>query len=215
MTLPDSTLPWARADPFSIARRCPRQAELSAIRLAVWPCAPSFAVFHFRSDSISFGRGGLMATEKQLDFFKTAWDEEVAREKQIRESAKTYLTLITAYSAFLIFVLGAGNHPATMTLKLVFSGAVCSLAAGFALCVAVTQASDYEELFETAKMAKELVEKNAMSDDEFFDRRIADYVIAMEENEPVTSRKATQVQAAGFALLGGIALHAAYFLIAT
>ena len=46
-----------------------------------------------------------MATEKQYAFFKALYDEEVARQASLADRAKTYLSLITFYSAFILFAV--------------------------------------------------------------------------------------------------------------
>ena len=63
-----------------------------------------------------------MATEKQLQFYKLLFDEESARGSKLRDQAKTYLSLATLYSAFVIYLSDKGMVQINAILGL---GACC------------------------------------------------------------------------------------------
>ena len=68
-----------------------------------------------------------MATEKQYAFFCTLHDEEVAREKQLNELARNYLSLSTLYSAFVLFVVDKLKPESRTTFALFIAAIACML----------------------------------------------------------------------------------------
>jgi hypothetical protein len=154
-----------------------------------------------------------MTTEAKFAFFKVAYEEEVAREKQIREAAKTYLTLITAYSAFVIFVRDKVSVASvSFSGKIAFVVAVSALAIGFALCVWASKTASYEVLLDPDEMRRE-IGKNDPTDDQFRRFRIADYVVACSRNVKVNDHKAQMISGSGYAFIVGIIAHAIFFIL--
>jgi hypothetical protein len=76
----------------------------------------------------------LMTTERQFNFYKFLYDEEIARGEQLRSQARHYLSLATLYSAFVIFFVekvlpSAGDHQHSwpiFTMKIVFIATICA-----------------------------------------------------------------------------------------
>ena len=152
-----------------------------------------------------------MATEKQYLFFKSLYDEERARQTSLQDRAKTYLTLVTFYSAFVLFVVEKLT-PINICTMLVFLAAMASMGIAFLLCILALNVSEYEGLNDPEQILNEEFKNNATpTDDDFFESRIADYAVAYTRNSAVNDSKANLVSYAGYLLLAGIVLHAAYF----
>lgn len=152
-----------------------------------------------------------MATEKQYLFFKSIYDEENERWKQIRDHARNYLSLTTLYSAFILFVIDK-LRPESCLSKIVFLGAILSTLAAFLMSLWAAKVSEFEGLSDPSEIVEQF-EDSPMSDEAFFDQRIADYVVASERNAKVNDDKATKVEVAGYLLLLGILLQACYFIL--
>ena len=72
--------------------------------------------------------------------------------------------------------------------------------------------SDYEAVNDPRDVLDEFGDA-PVSDEEFFDSRIADYVVAWERNSAVNDRKASRLKIAGYSLLLGITLQACYLAL--
>ena len=154
-----------------------------------------------------------MATENQLAFFKSLYDEETAREKQLQDYAKHNLSLSTFYSAFIIFVVEK-LRPDSMLSKSVFITAVAFMLAPFLWSLRAIKISTYEAIAEPRHIINEFGD-TPPTDEEFFDDRIADYTVAYERNSKVNDGKAFRLSIAGYCLALGICLHACYFILRT
>jgi hypothetical protein len=152
-----------------------------------------------------------MASEKQYLFFKSLYDEEAGRTRQLRDHAKNYLSLATFYSAFVAFAIQQ-IKPSTFLPKVAFFATVICMLSAFLLALLASGIAS----FEIANDPKNIVDQfgdDPMSDEEFFDNRIADFVVACDRNSKVNDKKALQLMFGGYALLGGILLHACFIIL--
>jgi hypothetical protein len=152
-----------------------------------------------------------MATENQFAFFKSLYDEENERAKILGEHAKNNLGLATLYSAFILFVIEKQIADITWSGKLFFCGAILLMLGAFLLSLMATQIASYQIPNEPTDII-EAFGDNPPTDEEFFDDRIIEYALACETNSSVNDRKADTLRYARYLLLGGIALHASYFV---
>jgi hypothetical protein len=156
-----------------------------------------------------------MATEKQMAFFKSLYDEEAARHAVLMERAKTYITVITIYIG--IVGLKVGDLTAlTKDFRVPWALLLCiALAVGAALLLTVMaiRVREFEALVEPEKAAKELDAPN-MTDEKFFANRIADYVVATQVNRKVVNDIGFKLRLAVMFLAGGVALHLFTVLVA-
>jgi hypothetical protein len=150
-----------------------------------------------------------MATEKQYLFFKGLYDEESARQTSLADRAKVYLSLMTFYSAFVLFA-AEKLKPDTAVLKILFVATVASTLLAFLLSLWSIRISEYEALNDPQEIIAGFG-TSPPEDEDFFDDRIVDFAVAYQRNSDVNDRKATQLTWAGFLLLAGIFLHACYF----
>jgi len=152
-----------------------------------------------------------MATEKQYQYFKSIYDEETAREEWLGQLAKTYLSLITLYSAFVFFVAEKLKPDSTLS-KLVFCATVVAMVVSFLFSLWSSKVSEYEALNDPQEIIKKFGD-SPPTDEDFFDDRIIDFAVAYQRNSEVNDRKADQLVVAGYAILAGIVLQAVYMLI--
>jgi hypothetical protein len=155
--------------------------------------------------------GELVATEKQYAFFKSLYDEENERAKILAEHAKNNLGLATLYSAFILFVVEKQVADIAWLGKLLFCGAILCMLGAFLLSLMATQIAAYQIPNEPTDIIEGFGD-DPPTDEEFFDDRIIDYALACETNGSVNDRKADMLRYARYLLLGGIALHASYFV---
>jgi hypothetical protein len=152
-----------------------------------------------------------VATEKQYQHFKSIFDAETARQGDLEDRAKSYLSLITFYSAFIAFVV-QNERPDTLTFKTIFLLIVASMGLAFLLSLLSIRVTKYE----IPSDPKEIINNyktSPPSDDDFFDDRIIDYVVASQRNAAINDRKARLLIWAGYCVLVGISLHALYIFL--
>jgi hypothetical protein len=155
-----------------------------------------------------------MASEKQMAFFKSLYDEEAARHAVLMERAKTYITVITIYIG--IVGLKVGDLKDLKAFGVPWALLLCiALAVGAALLLTVMaiRVREFEALVEPEAAAKEL-DAPGMTDDKFFSNRIADYVVATQINRKVVNDIGFKLRLAVMFLAGGVALHLFTVLVA-
>jgi hypothetical protein len=150
-----------------------------------------------------------MATEKQYLYFKGLYDEESARQASLADRAKVYLSLMTFYSAFVLFA-AEKLKPDTLVLKVLFVATVASTLSAFLLSLWSIRIAEYEALNDPQEIILGFG-TSAPRDEDFFDDRMVDFAVAYQRNSNVNDKKAAQLTWAGFLLLVGIFLHACYF----
>jgi len=154
-----------------------------------------------------------MASKEQYDVFKWLYDEESSRRKAHLELCRLYISLLTLYSGFLIFV-AKDQRPASFFQWLLFAASATCLAIAFFLSVSAATIAE----FEAANTPENIVNsftRRVPSNDKFFDDRIADLTVAYQRNSRVSDRKANKLMIAGYFLLAGIVAHLLYFLQAS
>ena len=90
--------------------------------------------------------------------------------------AKTYLSLVTLYSAFVFFV-AEKLRPDTVVSTLIFFATVAAMALSFLLSLWSAKVSEYE----APSDPQEIIEKfgdSPPTDEDFFDDRIIDFAVA-------------------------------------
>jgi len=151
-----------------------------------------------------------MATEKQVAFFQSLYDIERERTASLRETAKNYVSLSSLYSAFIIFVTEK-LQPTSVITKSLFGAAIITMLLAFLAALLVTQVATFEALTDPDEVINQFGVEPP-TDADFFDNRIADYSVATQRNRIVNERKARYLAVAGYLILAGLAIHAAYFL---
>lgn len=154
-----------------------------------------------------------MATEKQFQFFQSLYLEETDRAKSLRDRGNSYLSLVTLYSAFVIFV-AEKMRPTDNFERVLFSLTMGAMVTAFVVSLWANRIASFQIAIEPRDIITELG-KSPPTDAEFFDDRILDYVLACEQNSKINDGKAEWLSIAGYCLLLAIALHACYFLFAT
>ncbi|RWI57032.1 MAG: hypothetical protein EOR16_15610 [Mesorhizobium sp.] len=154
-----------------------------------------------------------MATEAQYAFFRFLYEEENAREDTINQYSKTLLSLTTLYSGFVIFVVEKMTMM-TLPMKIMFVATVASMLTGLVVTVWGSRLADFEGVNDPEKVVDQYDDAEDMPDEQFFDKRIADFAIATNRNSRVNDRRAKALLIASYCLVAGILCHAIFFMIA-
>lgn len=155
-----------------------------------------------------------MATENQFEFFRSLYEAENKRAALMQGHARDNLALATLYSAFLVFVVQntASNSPPMTTVgKVLVSLCVGAMMLSFLLSLLATRVANFE-IPTNPNAILDSFGREPPSDSEFFDDRIADYVVAYERCFPINERKGKLLLIARYFLLFGIFSHASYFI---
>ena len=142
-----------------------------------------------------------MATQNQYDFFRILYQEETDRYNELEARARLYFAIISFYMSAIAFkfsdlvgFLQATRIP-TAAPVFVATCMVISLTA----CVLGIQIRTYEGIAEPRDIIASFGTQPP-SDTEFFDARIADYVIASERNSAVNDRVANYLSVSAITL---------------
>jgi hypothetical protein len=142
-----------------------------------------------------------MATQSQYEFFKLLYQDETDRYKELDERAKLYFTVISFYLGAVAFKLkdvGDFLKAAHVPVSIVIAIAAC-LTVAVALCVLGVQIRTYEGITEPRDVLQSYGEVQP-TDGEFFDARIADFMVATERNSVQNDRVATYLALSGGAI---------------
>jgi hypothetical protein len=148
-----------------------------------------------------------MMTERQYDYFKALYEEESTRSAELVERGKTYLTIVAAYSGFFAFT--AKNWPgenSNWAIRFIFGFVALCLASSLATIVRALGIYSYEGLTDPVKLL-EAIGTSEQSDDDFFDRRIADLAVAHNRNEEQNDRRAWRLTIASWLMVFAIVFH--------
>jgi len=148
-----------------------------------------------------------MATKDQCDFFRYLYEEEERRYGQLESRAKLYLSVIAVFLATLtlkaqdvqasVKILGVPLWPLLIE-ALLLAGALVFVVLGA-----------YVRTYEGVADANDVVERfgdQPPTNEDFFDDRIADYVVATVRNTEVNDRSAWHLQASAFFLAAAMLL---------
>jgi hypothetical protein len=151
--------------------------------------------------------------EKLYLFLRAMYEEELARERSLKELGKAYLFLAALYSAFAIVVV-ENLRPETLVATMIFLAAMLAIMACLLLSVLALSVGGYERANTPKGVIDSLGEGPEINEREFLARRIADLSVAQDRNALVNDRQASRLAFAGALLVLGVLLHAAYFAAA-
>lgn len=152
-----------------------------------------------------------MSSKEQYEVFKFIYDQEIARESTLLDRSKLYISLLTLYSGFVVFVV-KDARPASTIQWSIFAGAAILLAVAFLLSLRATYVANYEGVNNPEKIIEEELSLSP-TDEEFFLRRIADLAVACNRNSKINDARADRLHVAGIFMFSGIVLHTVYFLL--
>jgi hypothetical protein len=125
-----------------------------------------------------------LATEQQYDVFKSLYDEEGARYRDLSERAKTYISVVTIFSGFLVFKsedlknLLVANPLARWSFALgvlLFIGALVAL-------VAATRIRRYVRFANPEKIIEDVPDDEDLTNEQFFNDRIGELAVSTNQN---------------------------------
>jgi ABC-type iron transport system FetAB ATPase subunit len=146
-----------------------------------------------------------MASQNQYGVFKAMYDEESARWKDLMDRAKTYISLVTLFSGLLIFkgsdvteYLGAA-----LQVRVPFVLGAALFIGSLIAIVLSTTVREYEGSGDPERIINELPEDEVMTDEAFFDDRIAELAAATANNAQQNERLARGLHITSWLLIAG------------
>ena len=156
-----------------------------------------------------------MATEKQVAFFKSLYDEELSRHGGLQERAKVYLTVITIYVGIVgLKIQDVATLVTTFKVPywlLLLVGVVVGIA--LLLTVNAIRIREFEAAADPYEVAKEF-KPAAPTDEAFFASRIADYTVATKKNREVNNKIGGRLHWAAVALACAVGIHLLSMILA-
>ena len=140
-----------------------------------------------------------MATKEQYEIFKAIYDEETDRYADLRNTAKLFASICSFLIGALAFKVPALFLSQALYAKIIFAVAVGAFFIALLLLVKSLGISSYETMFSPRSVATRLA-----TDDEFFEDRIADIVVANERNWATNRRRSRVIQIAMYAMFAGV-----------
>ncbi|THK36636.1 hypothetical protein EHS39_17675 [Ensifer sp. MPMI2T] len=122
------------------------------------------------------------------------------------------MSIVTLYSAFILFLAKGIRSPLNSFEEVTFAVAVICMLVSFLLSLWATQIARFEGVTTGAKIIDNFGDRPP-SDEEFFEDRIVDYTVAHERNALVNNAKARLLLVARLLLLMGVSFHAIFFLV--
>jgi hypothetical protein len=129
-------------------------------------------------------KSAVVASEKQYGVFKSLYDDESHRFNDLMDRAKTFISVMTLFSGLLL-IKGTDLDAylsGTPFVRIAFTtGAVLFVLALLSLLLA-TRIRPYEAFADPEQIIESLPADEAMSDEDFFDDRIAELSVVTNRN---------------------------------
>jgi hypothetical protein len=156
-----------------------------------------------------------LATAEQYEFFRFLYEEEERRYLHLESRAKLYLSIIALFIATL--VLKAQDVQASVAVLKVPWLLILLQAILLASSLVFVVLSVFIRTYEGVADPEQVIEgfgEEAPSNEDFFDDRIADYVVATGRNAAVNDRCARFLEIAVYLLSAAMLLLFLTFLVA-
>lgn len=134
-----------------------------------------------------------MATKDQYDFFKSQYDEENQRNNELTKRAEIYLSIISLFITAVLFklkeILDSIKEAPSLFLSILLIIGVISFAISLLFLINSLKIRDYEGVIDF----DDFIKKNdvtTQSSSDFFEDRVADYIVALKRNEIINNDKA-------------------------
>lgn len=147
--------------------------------------------------------------ELHYKYFKDLYDEESKRTLELHDNAKSNITLVSLYAAFI--VLGASKDSSADKYQLTaFAFAVVALYLSIILSLYATRIAN----FQVPNYPRDVLEKmpGYQSDDDFFEDRVVDLTAAYEWNSAINDRKVDRLAVARLLLILGLFAHFLFYV---
>lgn len=146
-----------------------------------------------------------MASQLQYNIFKVAYDEELNRSSDLRNTGKIFLSICSFFLGGLAFKLNdIFSRQQIFTLILFFVSLLSFLLAYILLSFALGIYS-HERMFRPRSVVNKFGE-HPPKDEDFLDDRIIDITVAWETNCKVNNHRAKLLRIASWAMIAGIIL---------
>lgn len=156
-----------------------------------------------------------MATKEHLDFFRELYGEENARYADLESRAKFYIGVVAIFLATLLFKVKEVRESAALLeipWWMLLLEMLC-LAVAVLLVVLGATIREYEGIADPEQLIDDY-EDEWPDNEQFFEDRIADYVVATNRNRDTNNRAANYLQGAGLGLVAAMAIIVAMIVVA-
>jgi hypothetical protein len=156
-----------------------------------------------------------MATKEQYEFFKSVYDEHRDRIKALESRAQLYFTIQSLYFGFVVLKLsdiyGAHDGAKLPGFFAIFQ-VVVALFLAFALTCTLfaVRIQRYETASDLRDTLKEIVQGS--TNEQFYGRRIVDYMVAAETISDVNLRGAKSLRIACWLTILAVATHLVFVM---
>jgi len=143
-----------------------------------------------------------MATKDQFEFFNERYTEEIGRSKELLDKSKIYFSVVTIITSILFTNLTSfqeliGKVPETKNALVAILG--ISFIIIFILFISI-RVKNYYLPINTDNYLDSLPD-DPESDEDFFDNRIAEIIVAIDENQRINNSKACWLKYAEYGIL--------------
>ncbi len=158
-----------------------------------------------------------MATQQQYEYFKFKYKEEDDRNALLTKRAEIYLSIVSLVFTGLIFKISDIKTycDKNTAFLIIFCLLLGSLIVSIWFILQAIKLRDYQEDMDVGTYTNELGQTQP-TDSDFFDNRIARFIVAIPQNFKINNDKAEQLKSAGrFLFLSFILLSIFIIAIAT
>ena len=157
-----------------------------------------------------------MATKEQYDFFKSQYDEENIRNNELTKRAEIYLSIISLFLTAVLFkikdIFDSIKDVPTFLLTILLIVGLVSFAISLLFLINSLKIRDYEGVIDF----NDFIEKNddtTQSPEDFFEDRVADYIVAVKRNEIINNDKADLLIKSRIFILIGFLLTISFIIL--
>lgn len=157
-----------------------------------------------------------MATKEQYDFFKSQYDEENTRNNELTKRAEIYLSIISLFLTAVLFkvkdIFDSIKDVPTEILTILLVLGLISFSIALLLIVSSLKIRDYEGVLDIGKFIKKN-DKETQENEDFFEDRVADYIVSVKRNEVINNQKAALLIKSRIYLLIGFLLTITFIIL--
>lgn len=157
-----------------------------------------------------------MATKEQYDFFKSQYDEENVRNNELTKRAEIYLSIISLFLTAVLFkikdILDSIKDVPVYLLTILLIAGLISFAISLLFLINSLKIRDYEGVIDF----DDFISKNddeTQSTEDFFEDRVADFIVAVKRNEIINNDKANLLIMSRILILIGFLLTIAFIIV--
>ncbi len=145
-----------------------------------------------------------MSTKNKYDFFETRYSEEIERMRDIQRKAHIYLSIISIVSSILLVNLSELEKfiKTDSSIKITLFVLLFILLIVLIFLIDSIRLKKYTLAFNPSEYINEMPDTDEYLDSDFYENRIADFIISIENNQKINSEKASSLQISEYGIFG-------------